>query len=219
MCLTGFWWTLTGQSTTATGCGSRLRPSSFKCVSIYNPILDKFWPFRTFLLVDDVLLKIDCTPLVSQSGHRILYSFLVWLKQLTDSIGALQPTEKNGVMCIYSVKQCNFTPNSDFIAQYHRIYSPISFVKKHDPDGKYIKHFLPVLKGPSFKMPPAVWTAPISSSRLRIRIRAKESALRNADMPKAYIYEPWTAPTNIQKKAKCIIGKDYPSPGVQISFR
>ena len=27
-----------------------------------------------------------------------------------------------------------------------------------------------------------------------------------------YIYEPWTAPINVQKKANCIIGKDYPAP-------
>lgn len=33
------------------------------------------------------------------------------------------------------------------------------------------------------------------------------------DMPKQYIYEPWTAPLSIQKKAKCIIGEDYPKPG------
>ena len=35
----------------------------------------------------------------------------------------------------------------------------------------------------------------------------------NLDMPREYIYEPWTAPLSIQKKAKCIIGKDYPKPG------
>ncbi|XP_078333232.1 cryptochrome-2-like isoform X2 [Crassostrea virginica] len=28
--------------------------------------------------------------------------------------------------------------------------------------------------------------------------------------PKAFIYEPWKAPLDIQKKAGCIIGKDYP---------
>lgn len=67
---------------------------------------------------------------------------------------------------------------SSFFYEYHRIYSPISFGKKYDPDGKFIRHFLPVLK----------------------------------DMPKQYIYEPWTAPKSIQVKAKCIIGKDYPSP-------
>lgn len=32
-------------------------------------------------------------------------------------------------------------------------------------------------------------------------------------MPKEYIYEPWTAPLSVQKKARCIIGKDYPKPG------
>ncbi|XP_065865402.1 (6-4)DNA photolyase isoform X2 [Euphorbia lathyris] len=69
---------------------------------------------------------------------------------------------------------------SSFFYQYNRIYSPISFGKKYDPNGNYIRHFLPVLE----------------------------------DMPKEYIYEPWTAPLSIQTKAKCIIGKDYPKPVV-----
>jgi len=33
-------------------------------------------------------------------------------------------------------------------------------------------------------------------------------------MSREYIYEPWTAPLSIQKKSKCIIGKDYPKPVV-----
>ncbi|KAJ7951859.1 (6-4)DNA photolyase [Quillaja saponaria] len=69
---------------------------------------------------------------------------------------------------------------SSFFYQYNRIYSPISFGKKYDPNGDYIRHFLPVLK----------------------------------DMPKEYIYEPWTAPQSIQIRANCIIGKDYPKPVV-----
>ncbi|XP_060172789.1 (6-4)DNA photolyase isoform X1 [Lycium barbarum] len=69
---------------------------------------------------------------------------------------------------------------SSFFYQYNRIYSPISFGKKYDPAGNYIRHFLPVLK----------------------------------DMPKEYIYEPWTAPISVQRKAKCIIGLDYPKPVV-----
>jgi len=32
------------------------------------------------------------------------------------------------------------------------------------------------------------------------------------DFPKEYIYEPWTAPLTLQKKANCIIGVDYPKP-------
>ncbi|MFQ6643387.1 hypothetical protein Gotur_018388 [Gossypium turneri] len=69
---------------------------------------------------------------------------------------------------------------SSFFYQYNRIYSPISFGRKYDPNGNYIRHFLPILK----------------------------------DMPKEYIYEPWTAPISVQTKAKCIIGRDYPKPVV-----
>ncbi|XP_031265156.1 (6-4)DNA photolyase [Pistacia vera] len=69
---------------------------------------------------------------------------------------------------------------SSFFYQYNRIYSPVSFGKKYDPNGNYIRHFLPVLK----------------------------------DMPKQYIYEPWTAPLSVQTQAKCIIGRDYPKPVV-----
>ncbi|GAV65980.1 DNA_photolyase domain-containing protein/FAD_binding_7 domain-containing protein [Cephalotus follicularis] len=69
---------------------------------------------------------------------------------------------------------------SSFFYQYNRIYSPTSFGKKYDPNGNYIRNFLPVLK----------------------------------DMPKEYIYEPWTAPLSIQTQAKCIIGRDYPKPVV-----
>merc|ERR1719191_1648930 len=31
-------------------------------------------------------------------------------------------------------------------------------------------------------------------------------------MPAKYIFSPWTAPKEVQEKAKCIIGKDYPAP-------
>ncbi|KAF5175561.1 (6-4)DNA photolyase [Thalictrum thalictroides] len=73
---------------------------------------------------------------------------------------------------------------SSFFYQYNRIYSPISFGKKYDPSGVYIRHFLPALK----------------------------------DMPKEYIYEPWTAPISVQNKAKCLIGRDYPKPVVDHAF-
>jgi cryptochrome len=35
------------------------------------------------------------------------------------------------------------------------------------------------------------------------------------DMPKQYLLEPWKAPEAVQKKARCIIGKDYPAPIVE----
>lgn len=39
---------------------------------------------------------------------------------------------------------------SAFFNQYFRIYSPITFGKKYDPQGKFVRHYLPVLKD----MPP-----------------------------------------------------------------
>lgn len=32
--------------------------------------------------------------------------------------------------------------------------------------------------------------------------------------PAKYIYDPWNAPEDVQKAAKCIIGVDYPKPMV-----
>lgn len=31
-------------------------------------------------------------------------------------------------------------------------------------------------------------------------------------MPAKYIYEPWTAPLEVQRKAGCVVGRDYPAP-------
>ena len=67
---------------------------------------------------------------------------------------------------------------SRFFHQYGRCYSPVAFGKKTDPDGSYIKKYLPAL----------------------------------AKMPSKYIYEPWTAPIEVQRAAGCIIGTDYPRP-------
>ncbi|XP_074648763.1 cryptochrome-1-like [Tubulanus polymorphus] len=43
-------------------------------------------------------------------------------------------------------------------------------------------------------------------------VRTYLPVLKN--MPSKYIYEPWMAPIQVQKTAKCIIGKDYPYPMV-----
>ena len=42
---------------------------------------------------------------------------------------------------------------SSFFYQYFRVYSPITFGKKYDPDGKYVKHFVPVLKVGLLRIP------------------------------------------------------------------
>lgn len=33
-----------------------------------------------------------------------------------------------------------------------------------------------------------------------------------AKMPAKYVYEPWTAPADVQRKAGCVVGVDYPAP-------
>lgn len=70
---------------------------------------------------------------------------------------------------------------STFFNQYYRIYSPVTFGKKYDPTGVYIKKFIPQL----------------------------------AKFPSKYIYEPWTAPLEVQRSCGCIVGVDYPFPVVE----
>ena len=67
---------------------------------------------------------------------------------------------------------------SAFFNSYWRVYSPVSFGKDNDPNGEYIRKYVPILKA----------------------------------FPKEYIYKPWMAPIGVQKKANCVIGKDYPFP-------
>lgn len=67
---------------------------------------------------------------------------------------------------------------SAFFNQYNRVYGAVSFGKKHDKTGKFVRKYCPEL----------------------------------ADMPDKFVYEPWKAPEAVQKKAKCIVGKDYPAP-------
>ncbi|KAJ8412098.1 hypothetical protein AAFF_G00143650 [Aldrovandia affinis] len=82
----------------------------------------------------------------------------------------------------YSVNAGNWMwlSASAFFHQYTRIFCPVRFGRRTDPDGQYLRKYLPVLK----------------------------------NFPSKYIYEPWTAPLEVQVEAGCIIGKDYPLPMV-----
>lgn len=33
-------------------------------------------------------------------------------------------------------------------------------------------------------------------------------------LPLKYLFEPWKAPLGVQKRARCIVGEDYPEPVV-----
>jgi deoxyribodipyrimidine photo-lyase len=63
-------------------------------------------------------------------------------------------------------------------APYFRIFNPVKQGMKFDPQGQYIKRWVPEL----------------------------------ANLPEAYIHQPWTMPRSLQSTYGCVIGQDYPSP-------
>ena len=50
---------------------------------------------------------------------------------------------------------------SAFFYQYHRVYSPITFGKKYDPDGAFVRKFVPELK---VYIPPHGWHLMLQNS-------------------------------------------------------
>lgn len=53
---------------------------------------------------------------------------------------------------------------------------PVNFGRRLDPDGEYIRRYVPELR----------------------------------QLPIEYLYEPWCAPLEVQQRANCVIGRDYP---------
>ncbi|KAL8995748.1 MAG: hypothetical protein Q9169_004576 [Polycauliona sp. 2 TL-2023] len=52
-----------------------------------------------------------------------------------------------------------------FFAQFYRCYSPIAFPKKTDPEGRFVKHFIPELKEYPKKYVYEPWRAPIADQK------------------------------------------------------
>jgi len=50
---------------------------------------------------------------------------------------------------------------SAFFTRYFRVYSPIAFPKKYDPQGNYVRYFLPVLRNMPSKYIYEPWKAPL----------------------------------------------------------
>ena len=63
-------------------------------------------------------------------------------------------------------------------APYFRIFNPVLQGKKYDPDGTYVRHWLPELE----------------------------------NVPDRYLQNPWEMPDDVQRKANCVIGRNYPAP-------
>ena len=59
-----------------------------------------------------------------------------------------------------------------FSLNFFPLYDPVRFGRKADPNGDYIRKYVPALK----------------------------------NFPIQYIHEPWMAPEQIQRAAKCIVG-------------
>lgn len=59
-----------------------------------------------------------------------------------------------------------------------RTYSPVKQAQDHDPEGVFVKKWVPELR----------------------------------DLPGVYVFEPWKAPAEVQLKAGCVMGRDYPKP-------
>jgi deoxyribodipyrimidine photo-lyase len=59
-----------------------------------------------------------------------------------------------------------------------RIYNPLKQSRDQDPDGEYIRRWIPAL----------------------------------ADVPAAWIHEPWRMPEALQRRHGCRLGTDYPLP-------
>jgi deoxyribodipyrimidine photo-lyase len=61
---------------------------------------------------------------------------------------------------------------------YRRIYNPALHMERFDPDGRYVRRYVPEL-GP---------------------------------VPDEHLREPWKMPAEVQGRAGCVIGRDYPAP-------
>ncbi|KAH9490127.1 Cryptochrome-1 [Bulinus truncatus] len=83
---------------------------------------------------------------------------------------------------------------SAFFHQYFRVYSPIAFGKKTDPNGDYIKKYIPVLKKFPAKYIYEPWTAPSS-------VQQAAGCIIGKDYPKPIVEHDKVRNENIKKMA------------------
>lgn len=81
---------------------------------------------------------------------------------------------------------------SAFFHQYFRVYSPVAFGKKTDPDGDYIRKYVPVLKDFPAKYIYEPWTAPLS-------IQQQSHCIVGEDYPKPIVDHATVSKLNMAK--------------------
>lgn len=118
--------------------------------------------------------------------------------------------------------------SSSFFQQFFHCYCPVRFGRRADPNGDYIRKYLPVLKvsiiitirnvlkpyrsvyklmclfflGFSMFKPIKFYINELFSRHFLFYCHFSKK-----NFPTRYIHEPWNAPEGIQKAAKCIIGR------------
>ena len=83
---------------------------------------------------------------------------------------------------------------SSFFYQYFRCYSPVAFGRKYDPQGKYIRKFLPVLKHFPKEFIYEPWKAPIA-------VQKKAGCIVGVDYPKPIVDHAEAVKANKSKMA------------------
>ncbi|KAL3132986.1 hypothetical protein ABBQ38_006897 [Trebouxia sp. C0009 RCD-2024] len=81
---------------------------------------------------------------------------------------------------------------SAFFYQYHRVYSPITFGKKYDPNGDFVRKFVPELKDFPAKWIYEPWKAPIADQK-------QANCRIGVDYPKPMVDHAAVSKENIQK--------------------
>jgi cryptochrome len=81
---------------------------------------------------------------------------------------------------------------SAFFHQYYRVYSPVAFAKKWDPEGNYVKNFIPALKKMPSKYIYEPWKAPIE-------VQKQAGCIVGKDYPKPMCIHEEVSKINITK--------------------
>jgi len=97
---------------------------------------------------------------------------------------------------------------SSFFTSYFRIYSPVTFPKKYDAQGSYVRHFLPVLKNLPKEYIYEPWKAPME-------IQEKFGCVIGRDYPHRIVIHEEASQTNLANLSQ-YFGKGKPDLKTQI---